>query len=173
MDSRNCEIELQPSLYHYSLRSENNALPSPPSHCLFVNMMSTIRLGLVMALSVAVTSAFSPFNSRSLCGPATGGIGYHCMSAEDENDATPVDANDAFPFESKASKPVVKCPDCDQCDGSGRILGGIATVLTFWPIKAYRPCPNFIERGGRYVRSGQGLDEIAFGRDSTYNPNDR
>mmetsp|Transcript_1205 Transcript_1205/g.2235 ORF Transcript_1205/g.2235 Transcript_1205/m.2235 type:complete len:141 (+) Transcript_1205:448-870(+) len=48
------------------------------------------------------------------------------------------------------------------------ILGGIGTVLTWWPIKAYRPCPNFIERGGRYVRSGQGLDEIAFGRDSTF-----
>ncbi len=49
-----------------------------------------------------------------------------------------------------------------------RILGGIGTVLTWWPIKAYRPCPNFIENGGRYVRSGQGLDEIAFGRDSTF-----
>lgn len=48
------------------------------------------------------------------------------------------------------------------------ILGGIGTVLEWWPIKAYRPCPNFIERGGRYVRSGQGLDEIAFGRDSTF-----
>ena len=84
------------------------------------------------------------------------------------------------------------------------ILGGIGTVLEWWPIKAYRPCPNFVERvseterfqqvcastwtfcvceyiaslvllnnlvllqGGRYVRSGQGLDEIAFGRDSTF-----
>lgn len=65
-------------------------------------------------------------------------------------------------------KAAVKCPDCDLCDGSGRILGGIGTVLDWWPIKAYRPCPNFIERGGRYVRSGQGLDEIAFGRDSTF-----
>jgi hypothetical protein len=53
-----------------------------------------------------------------------------------------------------------------SCDYS--ILGGIGTVLDWWPIKAYRPCPNFIERGGRYVRSGQGLDEIAFGRDSTF-----
>ncbi|GAX25027.1 hypothetical protein FisN_2Lh312 [Fistulifera solaris] len=63
----------------------------------------------------------------------------------------------------------VKCPECDMCDGSGRILGGIAVVLPWWPIKAYRPCPNFIERGGIYERSGQGLDEIAFGRDSTFN----
>ena len=49
-----------------------------------------------------------------------------------------------------------------------RILGGIAVVLPWWPIKAYRPCPNFIKNGGRYVRSGQGLDEIAFGRDSSF-----
>ena len=61
-------------------------------------------------------------------------------------------------------KPAVKCPDCDLCDGSGRITGGIGAVLPWVPIKAYRPCPNFIERGGRYTRSGQGLDEIAFGR---------
>lgn len=65
-------------------------------------------------------------------------------------------------------KDVKKCPDCDLCDGSGRILGGIGTVLEWWPIKAYRPCPNLIERGGRYDRAGQGLDEIAFGRDSTF-----
>jgi len=49
-----------------------------------------------------------------------------------------------------------------------RILGGIGVVLPWWPIKAYRPCPNFINAGGRYVRTGQPLDEIAFGRDSTY-----
>ena len=52
------------------------------------------------------------------------------------------------------------------------ILGGIGTVLEWWPIKAYRPCPNFIERGGKYERSGQGLDEIAFGRDSTFQASD-
>jgi len=51
---------------------------------------------------------------------------------------------------------------------SVRIEGGIGVVLTWWPIKAYRPCPNFIERGGVYQRSGQPLDEIAFGRDSTF-----
>lgn len=49
-----------------------------------------------------------------------------------------------------------------------RIEGGIGTILKWWPIKAYRPCPNFIDKGGFYQRSGQGLDEIAFGRDSTY-----
>ena len=49
-----------------------------------------------------------------------------------------------------------------------RICGGIGAVLDWWPIKAYRPCPQYIDRGGFYQRSGQGLDEIAFGRDSKY-----
>ena len=49
-----------------------------------------------------------------------------------------------------------------------RIAGGIGAVLPWIPIKAFRPCPNFINRGGMYERAGQGLDEIAFGRDSTF-----
>ncbi|KAG7355530.1 hypothetical protein IV203_000216 [Nitzschia inconspicua] len=72
------------------------------------------------------------------------------------------------PKEEEEVVVVVPCPDCDLCDGSGRISGGVGAVLDWWPIKAYRPCPNFIERGGKYTRSGQGLDEIAFGRDSTF-----
>jgi len=72
--------------------------------------------------------------------------------------------------DSSSSPPptAVKCPNCEKCDGSGRIEGGIGTVLTFWPIKCYRPCPTFIENGGLYQRAGQGLDEIAFGRDTKY-----
>jgi hypothetical protein len=88
----------------------------------------------------------------------------------------------------------VKCPNCDLCDGSGRyvirnlclyglglymyihhtthfvpfldirIIGGIGQVLDWWPIKAYRPCPNFINNGGQYTKLGQSLDEIAFGK---------
>jgi len=73
--------------------------------------------------------------------------------------------------EEKTVSPQVKCPKCDKCDGSGRILGGIAVVLPWWPIKAYRPCPDFIDRGGKYTRIGQPLDEIAFGRDSSYDRN--
>ncbi|CAF2275257.1 unnamed protein product [Brassica napus] len=51
-------------------------------------------------------------------------------------------------------------------NGDGRIQGGIATVPGFgwWPIKAYRPCPGFVEAGGRYRRIGQSMDEVAFGR---------
>ena len=64
--------------------------------------------------------------------------------------------------------PAVKCPDCDICDGSGRVAGGLGAVFDFFPIKAYKPCPRFIERGEIYSRAGQPLDEIAFGRDSTF-----
>ena len=44
--------------------------------------------------------------------------------------------------------------------------GGLGVVPGFgwWPIKAYRPCPAFVEAGGRYKRQGQSLDEVAFGR---------
>jgi len=73
------------------------------------------------------------------------------------------DENGSAMKKEEPPKVVEKCPDCDKCDGSGRIMGGIATVIP-WFIKAYRPCPVFIERGGNYVRSGQPLDEIAFGR---------
>jgi len=64
-----------------------------------------------------------------------------------------------------ASSPVLKCPNCDLCDGSGRIIGGIGILAPWWPIKAYRPCPKFINSGGLYERAGQGLEEIAFGRE--------
>jgi hypothetical protein len=69
---------------------------------------------------------------------------------------------------SKTPPSSVPCPNCDLCDGTGRISGGIGAVLDWWPIKAYRPCPNFLKRGGKYSRAGQGLDEIAFGRDSKF-----
>eukprot|EP00566_Odontella_aurita_P022902 CAMPEP_0113546094 /NCGR_PEP_ID=MMETSP0015_2-20120614/11619_1 /TAXON_ID=2838 /ORGANISM="Odontella" /LENGTH=131 /DNA_ID=CAMNT_0000446519 /DNA_START=57 /DNA_END=452 /DNA_ORIENTATION=+ /assembly_acc=CAM_ASM_000160 len=115
-------------------------------------------------LIVSCTSAFVPPNHVS---PRHFGVvtSRHAMDDESAAVGEPVVAEED-------SKPAVKCPNCDLCDGSGRILGGIGVILDWWPIKAYRPCPNFIDSGGRYVRSGQGLDEIAFGRDSTFNPND-
>jgi len=73
----------------------------------------------------------------------------------------------SVPEDFTPPEPVVKCPDCEKCDGSGRILGGIPLILPWWPIKPYRPCPNFIANGGQYSRIGQPLDEIAFGRGSS------
>jgi hypothetical protein len=52
-----------------------------------------------------------------------------------------------------------------ECIEMKRIMGGLGAVIPWIPVKAYRPCPNFIAQGGTYERSGQGLDEIAFGRE--------
>lgn len=52
------------------------------------------------------------------------------------------------------------------CDENGRIIGGLGAVVKWWPIKAYRPCPEFLKANKRYKRAGQSLDEIAFGRKS-------
>lgn len=81
---------------------------------------------------------------------------------------TQADVSSSTPLQKQETNLPVPCPDCDLCDGSGRISGGIGAVLDWWPIKACRPCPNFLKRGGNYQRSGQGLDEIAFGRDSQF-----
>lgn len=73
------------------------------------------------------------------------------------------------PATAVALPPVALCPDCDLCDGSGRIAGGIGAVFAWIPIKAYRPCPNFVAKQGNvYIRAGQALDEIAFGRDPDF-----
>lgn len=50
------------------------------------------------------------------------------------------------------------------CDGNGRIIGGLGAFLSWWPIKAYRPCPDYLNAKKVYRRAGQSLDEIAFGR---------
>ena len=83
---------------------------------------------------------------------------------------------EAEPGVTEAEPKDAACPKCGAiplypgCDGDGRVIGGLGAIPLFewWPIKAYRPCPKFIDRGGFYQRSGQGLDEIAFGRDSTF-----
>ena len=128
--------------------------------------LSTVTVLLASATLVAAFSS-QPLHSR--CMQIQHSSTFTVFAAEDESEMDLSDENAAATSTEETPKVVAaKCPDCDLCDGSGRILGGIGTVLTWWPIKAYRPCPNFIENGGRYVRSGQGLDEIAFGRDSTF-----
>ena len=66
------------------------------------------------------------------------------------------------------------CPGCGReegpvqgCDGEGRIIGGLGAVVNWWPIKAYRPCPNLVSARKKYARKGQSLNEIAFGRKSS------
>ncbi|MCO5599956.1 hypothetical protein L7F22_054063 [Adiantum nelumboides] len=67
---------------------------------------------------------------------------------------------------------ILVCKACGRtklesgCNGEGRIQCGIGALPGFdwWPIKAYRPCPAFIQSGGQYRRSGQSLNELAFGQ---------
>ncbi|KAL3942095.1 MAG: hypothetical protein SGBAC_003662 [Bacillariaceae sp.] len=114
--------------------------------------MNPLRILSLILLLVIACDAFAPasMNTRS--------VALLRMSEE-----APEPAKDETP-----AAPPVKCPDCDICDGSGRITGGLGAVFDWFPVKAYRPCPNYIDKGGFYSRSGQGLDEIAFGRDSTF-----
>ncbi|XP_062074598.1 uncharacterized protein LOC133778627 isoform X2 [Humulus lupulus] len=86
------------------------------------------------------------------------------------DDSVAVQSNSAMEDGNKLS--LSGCKACGReevekgCNGEGRIQGGIATFPGFgwWPIKAYRPCPGFVESGGRYKRTGQSMDEVAFGR---------
>lgn len=57
------------------------------------------------------------------------------------------------PHRSPASTPETKNNN-NSCDGEGRVLGGLGAVPGFrwWPIKAYRPCPNLEKAGLDYVR---------------------
>lgn len=41
-----------------------------------------------------------------------------------------------------------------------RIAGGVGALLPWLPIKAYRPCPAFVEAKYKYSRQGQSLDEV-------------
>ena len=99
--------------------------------------MNPLRIVSLLSLLVFACDAFAPnaLNARSVV----------LSMSEDE---APEPVEDATP-----AAPPVKCPDCDICDGSGRITGGLGAVFDWFPVKAYRPCPNYIERGGFYSRS--------------------
>lgn len=58
-------------------------------------------------------------------------------------------------------------PSCG-CDGTGKMQGGIATYPGFgwWPIKVFRPCPEYIKGGYIYKREGQTMDQVLFSEPS-------
>ncbi|KAF9625623.1 hypothetical protein IFM89_024691 [Coptis chinensis] len=133
--------------------------PSPPPHSLFFHShhctitrrWSYISLPLSKAKDKRTSLCFTP-SATSLSEEVPNQAG---MTSEDE-----------------FKLPTRGCKSCGReemergCNGEGRIQGGIATVPGFgwWPIKAYRPCPGFVESGGRYRRRGQSMDEVAWGR---------
>eukprot|EP00808_Paulinella_micropora_P018121 g24540.t1 len=69
----------------------------------------------------------------------------------------PVNLRASGRLESMAKEEVIpdKCPGCATCGGSGRILGGLAAfpLTRWWPIKAYKPCPN-LEDPESYQQKG-------------------
>ncbi|KAL1528562.1 hypothetical protein AB1Y20_009905 [Prymnesium parvum] len=86
--------------------------------------------------------------------------GVHCQTDPEEiEQEKPV--NDSPMVDDPPTERVCSFPGCD---GNGRVLGGLAAwgPTSWWPIKAYRPCPTCAAEGRRYVRSGQTLDEIVF-----------
>jgi len=55
------------------------------------------------------------------------------------------------------AQPPRRCPGCGKaqrsdCDGAGRLIGGVGSVAEWVPVKAYRKCPKF---QGKYKRLGQ------------------
>ncbi|MCO5567743.1 hypothetical protein L7F22_021437 [Adiantum nelumboides] len=88
------------------------------------------------------------------------------------SNSSPLAASEKKESTAVPSSTPVGCKACGRtelesgCNGEGRIQGGIGALPGFdwWPIKAYRPCPAFIQSGGRYRRSGQSLNELAFGQ---------
>ncbi|KAL6770760.1 hypothetical protein ACKKBF_B32555 [Auxenochlorella protothecoides x Auxenochlorella symbiontica] len=48
------------------------------------------------------------------------------------------------------------------CDRMGRIVGGLGSVpgFSWFPLKAYRPCPAAAQAGVQYTRKGQITDDI-------------
>ncbi|KIY99594.1 hypothetical protein MNEG_8367 [Monoraphidium neglectum] len=63
----------------------------------------------------------------------------------------------------RCARVVVRAAADEQPDG--RIIGGLGAVPGFgwWPIKAYRPCPNLDRAGIDYTRKGQATNEVLFG----------
>lgn len=50
------------------------------------------------------------------------------------------------------------------CDGDGHKSAGIGSFVDWWPLKVWSPCPRAKEKGLPYVRKGQNIDEVLFGR---------
>jgi hypothetical protein len=123
-------------------------------------------LTLTIYTGFALFSAVTPFSPSIVKRGAINSLRtVHRMSETQEGTSDTME-------DLNPPKPEVRCPNCEKCDGSGRILGGIPLILPWWPIKPYRPCPNFIANGGQYSRIGQPLDEIAFGRGGPINEDD-
>jgi hypothetical protein len=93
------------------------------------------------------------------------------QAAADLDTSVPPSLSSTSEVDGGSSGEDSRCDACGRedgsingCDGTGRIIGGLGAVVDWWPIKAYRPCPELGKAQRQYKRSGQSLDEIAFGR---------
>ena len=79
-------------------------------------------LCLIACLMLAATRGFSPLSYSSTRSTVSDVFmqsrPLFMSESEQESDVEASAVNEA-------PKPAVKCPDCDLCDGSGRILGGL------------------------------------------------
>ncbi|KAH6822636.1 hypothetical protein C2S53_008077 [Perilla frutescens var. hirtella] len=118
----------------------------------------------ICSRSAPNSAAMSP---RSVSSPENG-----VVAEEEEEEERAEQSDDVVSSSSPSLPPLTGCKGCGReeiergCNGEGRIQGGIATVPGFgwWPIKAYRPCPAYLQSGGRYRRTGQSMDEVVSGR---------
>ena len=123
-----------------------------------------LRLSLLLAVA-AVHGFVVPVGLR---GTQPGRITHRsevcAIRCQEGGDAEEVPAADAEPVMSTYEQLTGSVCDFPGCDGNGRAIGGLAAIemLSWWPIKAYRPCPTCAEAGVKYTRSGQSLDEIVF-----------
>jgi hypothetical protein len=103
-----------------------------------MNPLRAILIVLITLCAIWTTQGFLSITATTakrghpnVIDTAQGTVLLH--GSEDDTTTTTNEENPAPATE--VPKPV-KCPDCDLCDGSGRILGGIAVLLPWWPIKA-------------------------------------
>jgi len=96
----------------------------------------------------------------------TTGVGWQGSAVGEEEAEVSTSQSSSRSVSATACQACGKEEKVGGCNGEGRILGGLGSVPGFgwFPIKAYRPCPAFVEAGGRYKRQGQSLEEVAFGR---------
>mmetsp|Transcript_19819 Transcript_19819/g.25516 ORF Transcript_19819/g.25516 Transcript_19819/m.25516 type:complete len:141 (+) Transcript_19819:176-598(+) len=77
-----------------------------------------VRLVVMTSFLMALNEGFSVVSKP----PAKAYI--HRLSMSEE-------VVEASEVQGEPPKPQVKCPDCDMCDGSGRILGGLGALQSF------------------------------------------
>lgn len=145
-----------------------SSLPKPPlSQKLFPLPRQLLHSQKITTPQIWISAAMRP---RSVSSPENGVVSEEQLADEERAEQSDDGVSSSSPSPSLTS--LTGCKGCGKeeiergCNGEGRIQGGIATVPGFgwWPIKAYRPCPAYLQSGGRYRRTGQSMDEVVSGR---------